>query len=274
MYDYPNQEQTALMEILSVGDDILICSYFDALNYCDTCPECDGGEYIKNGFFSEEDCRNGKARMDDDGTSYCSPRCEVAVEVMKPYELQKSPWEGRSVTYHKDTQYEYAVEYTYIENFVRTARFNKDTDLCKQGDHKEWVWPPYNPRVGSPEGVVDNAAFGGLAGETRPDGVVAPGGAIVPATSDYVRGDIIRVAKNVSQKQDIIQVGKSRFHHGSPGDPQANSATNYELIPRHKANQRTARASFHIDINVGGRSWENDCAGFGQDGQGGGSVWV
>ena len=43
--------------------------------------------------------------MDDDGTSYCSPRCEVAVEVMKPYELQKSPWEGRSVTYHKDTQY-------------------------------------------------------------------------------------------------------------------------------------------------------------------------
>jgi hypothetical protein len=151
----------------------------------------------------------------------------VSLPVFKPLSLQKTPFEGKTIPYG-----DYEVTYTYISSQKRKAKYSVDTTRCEAGEHIEVISPPYRVRVGTPKKMSGDKV---LEEESK----------------DYIEGDLIRVSKNIYEKQGTAEprdAGGKLKNPGSDG----------------------ARAQFSIDINVDGRMWLDDCG----TKQKGGSVWV
>ena len=207
---YQPLENSILVEVIEVKDDYLVCAYEDSLHHEEACAECDDNKWEEE-FLDEADCRKAND---------CTSSSEVTIEVFKPLNLQVSPWDGKSITYNAGEEGEVQITYTYVNSQKRKSKYSVATDRCEMGEHIETVWPPYRARVGTPQGNNEDAS------------------------EDYVKGDVLRVQKNVYKKQD--------------------------LNDRDAATQAQKRSQFTIDLNIDGRTWSDDCGSK----QLGGSVWV
>jgi hypothetical protein len=220
--DYQAHENTILAELIEVKDDLIICEYESALSYTDACEQCDEGAWLEDAgggpFASAEECRESKG---------CSTSSPVELPVFKPLSLQKTPFEGKTIPYG-----DYEVTYTYVSPQKRKAKYSVDTTRCEAGEHIEIVSPPYRVRVGTPAK---------MSGDTI----------LTEESKDFIEGDLIRVSKNVYEKQPTAA---ARSKGGNLKDPGSDDA----------------RAQFTIDMNVDGRMWLDDCG----TKQKGGSVWV
>ena len=303
LQNYQAHETHMLVEVLDQAEDLLLCSYLDNFNYCDPCAACDNGAWHNNGFFSEEECRKDNFKITTNpeglGATECAPACEKTIEVYKPYNLQTTPWDHRKLHYHFGRGTAIDVSYKYEDVDRRIAHYQGDTPLCKEGEHQEWIWPPYQARIGSPPGVLP-MLFAGQVGAggvknypwndgSRPEERPAnfPIAAGFTESHDYVPGDKIRISRQNYAKQMIYEsdpnrkmdanrssaVAMNQYSDKHPKAVSAHEAITYSTkwddampTPIH------ARAAFAIDLNVDGRVWKDDC---GQVvAQGGGAVWV
>ena len=186
--DYQAHENTILAEVIEVKDDYIMCEYQSQLNYTDACKQCDDGAHLEDvgggPFTSAEECRKAKG---------CSTSSAISLPVYKPLSLQKAPFEGKAIPYD-----DYTVTYTYINSQKRKAKYSVDTDRCEAGEHIEIISPPYRVRVGTPEK---------LSGDT----------VLTKASEDYVQGDMIRVSKNVYEKQATPEARDGQGNLKNPG---------------------------------------------------------
>lgn len=230
---------TILMEIVEIKPDILTCEYRDDSDFSDEdgknveCEKCDEGQWKVKG--AHKAAPDGFISAKECREKYeCETDQVIRVGVAKPLALQTWPWDKKTIKYNTSLSDEFTVTYTYDSTNPqkRIAKYSDDNARCSAGDHLEIVWPPYNARV-DPDGGNNTKAAG------------------------YVKGDLIRVTKMPYGKADV---GVEKIIADAEDKEKARAGISYEL----------KQAQHHIDENVDGRKWSDDCG----KGGGGGSVWV